>query len=129
MRYAKQYTVTLVIETDDPAPYTGAADWRDSDGDVIGAPWDWFNAHTARIGGIDTSTLRIVAVADTTPFKPEMQEDRCAPLVALLEEMADDRVRTELRAHGVSAGDYFAAKAEEVLRAHRAGREGATDGN
>lgn len=50
--------------------------------------------------------------------------ERCAPLVALLEELADDHIRTELRAHGISAGDYFAARAEEALRAHRE-REGA----
>lgn len=57
----------------------------------------------------------------------EMKEDRCAPLVALLEELADDHIRTELRAHGISAGDYFAAKAEEALDAHRE-REGGVGG-
>lgn len=47
---------------------------------------------------------------------------RCAPLVDLLEKLANDRIRTELRADGYSVGDYFAAKAEAALCAYREGQ-------
>jgi hypothetical protein len=59
-----RYVVTLLIDTDDPAPYTGAARWP-GDFNVAGAPWAWLARH-----GVDDKIVshrvsrRCLSVAD-----------------------------------------------------------------